>query len=82
MCIVAIEQVESTGLVAVLTLTLMHNQVRGHRTGFSHSGVGEYPREKTEAKVVHLCITAEASHTSAKTYKNEIGKVSVRTVLP
>ena len=23
-----------------------HNQVRGHRTGSSHSGAGEYPREK------------------------------------
>ena len=23
-----------------------HNQVRGHRTGSSHSGVEEYPREK------------------------------------
>ena len=25
-----------------------HNQVRGHRTGSSHSGAGEYPREKTQ----------------------------------
>ena len=27
-----------------------HNQVRGHRTGSSHSGVEEYPREKTQTK--------------------------------
>ena len=25
-----------------------HNQVRGHRTGFSHSGAEENPREKTQ----------------------------------
>ena len=25
-----------------------HNQVRGHRTGSSHSGAEEYPREKTQ----------------------------------
>ena len=24
-----------------------HNQVRGHRTGSSHSGAEEYPRDKT-----------------------------------
>ena len=30
-----------------------HNQVRGHRTGSSHSGAEEYPREKhTQPKVV------------------------------
>ena len=27
-----------------------HNQVRGHRTGSSHSGAEEYPREKHEQK--------------------------------
>ena len=27
-----------------------HNQVRGHRTGSSHSGAEEYPREKTQTK--------------------------------
>ena len=32
-----------------------HNQVRGHRTGSSHSGVEEYPTGKThtQPKVVH-----------------------------
>ena len=28
-----------------------HNQVRGHRTGSSHSGAGEYPRKKTQANL-------------------------------
>ena len=38
-----------------------HNQVRGHRTGSSHSGTEEYPREKhTQPKVVHAYITADA----------------------
>ena len=27
-----------------------HNQIRGHRTGSSHSGAEEYPREKTQTK--------------------------------
>ena len=27
-----------------------HNQVRGHRTGSSHSGAEEYPGEKTQTK--------------------------------
>ena len=30
-----------------------HNQVRGHRTGSSHSGAEEYPREEHKPKVVH-----------------------------
>ena len=48
-----------------------HNQVRGHRTGSSHSGAEEYeyPREKTQAKakIVHAYITAAAMHASART---------------
>ena len=27
-----------------------HNQVRGHRTGYSHSGTEEYSRGKTQTK--------------------------------
>ena len=33
--------------VVVVVLALTHNQVRGHRTGSSHSGDEEYPRENT-----------------------------------
>ena len=29
-----------------------HNQVRGHRTGSSHSGAEEYPRERTQTNQV------------------------------
>ena len=44
-----------------------HNQVRGHRTGSSHSGAEEYPREKhTKTKVVHAYITADAIHASTR----------------
>ena len=44
-----------------------HNQVRGHRTGSSHSGAEEYPREKhTQPKVVHAYITADAIHASPR----------------
>ena len=44
-----------------------HNQVRGHRTGSSHSGAEEYPREKhTQPKVVHAYITADAIHASTR----------------
>ena len=54
-----------------------HNQVRGHRTGSSHSGAEEYPREKhTQPKVVHAYITADAIHASPETYKSEIGSQS------
>ena len=38
-----------------------HNQVRGHRTGSSHSGMEEYPREKThKPTVVHAYIIVDA----------------------
>ena len=45
-----------------------HNQVRGHRTGSSHSGAEEYPREKTQTKpkVVHAYITADVIHASTR----------------
>ena len=44
-----------------------HNQVRGHRTGSSHSGAEEYPREKhTQPKVVRAYITADAIHASTR----------------
>ena len=44
-----------------------HNQVRGHRTGSSHSGAEEYPREKhKQSKVVHAYITADAIHASTR----------------
>ena len=41
--------------------------VRGRRTGSSHSGAEEYPREKhTQPKVVHAYITADAIHASTR----------------
>ena len=45
-----------------------HNQVvRGHRTGPSHSGAEEYPREKHKhPKVVDAYITADAMHASTR----------------
>ena len=45
-----------------------HNQVRGHRTGSSHSGTEEYPQQKNtnKPKVVHAHITADAIHASAR----------------
>ena len=54
-------------VVAVLTSN-SHNQVHGHRTGSSHSGVEEYPREKTKAqpKMVHAYIVADAIHAPAR----------------
>ena len=47
-----------------------HNQVRGHRTGSSHSGAEEYPREKhKQPKVVHAYITADVIHASTRNIK-------------
>ena len=44
-----------------------HNQVRGHRTGSSHSGAEEYPSEKhKQPRVVHAYITADAIHASTR----------------
>ena len=51
-------------LFVVLTLTrVSRNQVRGHRTGSSHSGAEEYPREKHKhTEVVYANITADSIH--------------------
>ena len=56
------------GHVVVVVLTFnSHNQVRGHKTGSSHSGAEEYPRKKhTQPKVVHAYITADAIHASTR----------------
>ena len=44
-----------------------HNQVRGYRTGSSHSGAEEYPREKhKQAKVVHAYTADDAIHASTR----------------
>ena len=49
-----------------------HNQVRGHRTGSSHSGAGEYPREKhKQPKVVHTYITADATQDGIETWSKK-----------
>ena len=37
-------------VVVVVVLINSHNQVRGHRTGSSHSGAEEHPREKNTNK--------------------------------
>ena len=42
-------------VVVVLTLTRF-NQVRGHRTGSSHSGAEEYQEKHTQPKVVYIYI--------------------------
>ena len=74
-------------VVVVLALTHPHyNQVRRHGTGFIQplwSGI--IPQGKNKKKQNKNCthlqyITAEASRTSAKEYKNEIG--SQRTYVP
>ena len=56
-----------------------HNQVRGHRTGASHSGAEGYTlgKNKNKPKLVRVCIMAEASHMSAKN-SNMKSEVSVR----
>ena len=44
-----------------------NNQVRGHRTGSSHSGAEEYPREKTQTKGgTRIYIRADAIHASTR----------------
>ena len=46
-----------------------HNEVRGHRTGSSLSGVEEYPRKKhthREPNVLPACIIADAIYASAR----------------
>ena len=37
---------DTLAVVGVITLTRIYNQVRGHKTGSSHSGVEDYTREK------------------------------------
>ena len=54
------------------------NQIRGHRTGFSHSGAEEYPREKhIQPKMVHAYTTADAIHASTRNIRVRSG-VSLR----
>ena len=52
-----------------------HNQVRGHRTGSSHSGDEEYPREKTQTNPRWLTHISQLTQfmTPPRTYKSEIG---------
>ena len=38
------------GVGFVVVLINSHNLVRGHRTGSSHYGAEEYPREKTQTE--------------------------------
>ena len=44
----------NSSIVVVVVVVCSHinsqNQIRGHRTGPSHSGAEEYPREKTQIK--------------------------------
>ena len=52
-----------------------HNQVRGHRTGSSHSGAEEYPREKTQTTqrwYTHISQVTQIMP-PPETYKSEIG---------
>ena len=54
-------------MIDVVVVVLIY-QVRGHRTGSSHSGAEEYPREKhtNKPKVMHAYVTADAIHASTK----------------
>ena len=50
-----------------------HNQVRGHRTGSSHSGAGEYPRENTHNPRWYTHISQLTQFMPPpETYKSEI----------
>ena len=52
-----------------------HNQFRGHRTGSSHSGAEEYPREKTQTNqrwYTHISQPTQFMP-PPETYKREIG---------
>ena len=55
-------------VVVVLALTRINNQVPGHRTGSSHSGVEKYPRERTQTKPqgIHAYVIDDAIHASAR----------------
>ena len=43
-----------------------HNQVRGHRTGSSHSGAGNYPRENTNKQRWYTHIIKIKIHSSCE----------------
>ena len=49
-----------------------HNQIRGHRTGSSHSGAEEYPGEKTQRWYTHISQLT-LFMPPPETYKSEIG---------
>ena len=54
-----------------------HNQVRGHRTGSSHSGAEEYPRENTHNPMSYTHISQLTQFMPPpETYKSEIGSQS------
>ena len=54
-----------------------HNQVRGHRTGSSHSGAEEYPRENTHNQRWYTHILQLTQFMPPpETYKSEIGSQS------
>ena len=54
-----------------------HNQVRGHRTGSSHSGAEEYPRENTHNPRWYTHISQLTRFMPPpETYKSEIGSQS------
>ena len=62
-----------------------HNQVRGHRTGSSHFGAEEYPREKTQTSQRWYTRISQrtqfmtgSSHSGAKEYPREKTQTSQR----
>ena len=52
-----------------------HNQVRGHRTGSSHSGAEEYPGERTQTNQRWYTNISQLTQfmPPLETYKSEIG---------
>ena len=52
-----------------------HNQVRGHRTGSSHSGAEEYPREETQTNYRWYTHISQLTQfmPPPETFKSEIG---------
>ena len=65
--VICVLTVYDTYMLLLMLLLFSHNQVRGHRTGSSHFGAEEYPREKhKQPKVVHAYITADAIHASTR----------------
>ena len=54
-----------------------HNQVRGHRTGSSHSGAEEYPRENTHSPRWYTHVSQPTQFMPPpETYRSEIGSQS------